>query len=152
AALMQLGQRLCDRKPQSRPLMALGELAFDLLEWAAKPRQSIGWDANTGIRNRDAHPAACRARANGDAASFGSELHRVGKEIEYDLLEQTLIGVEADIRSDAREELQALVIGSRRDHADRVVKEALQVDLLGIEPDSSGLDLRHVENVVDHFE
>ena len=37
-----------------------------------------------------------RARAHRDAAALGRELHRVGEEVEHDLLEQALVGLHAD--------------------------------------------------------
>ena len=45
-----------------------------------------------------------------------------------------------------------LVVGARRDDAHGVVEEAAEPDLLDVEPDAAGLDLRHVEDVVDDVE
>ena len=49
-------------------------------------------------------------------------------------------------------EREPLVVGAPRHHAHGVVEEGLELDLLGIEPDAAGLDLRHVEDVVDDVE
>jgi hypothetical protein len=43
-------------------------------------------------------------------------------------------------------------VSAPRHHAHRVVEERLEFDRLGIEPNTSGLDLGHVEDVVDDVE
>src|SRR5262249_45015358 len=48
-ALMKLGERFCDRQPQTRALMAFGELALDLLERPRKPRERIFGNADASI-------------------------------------------------------------------------------------------------------
>src|SRR3981189_2658649 len=45
-----------------------------------------------------------------------------------------------------------LVVGAPRHPAHGVVDERLELDLLGVEPDTAGLDLRHVEDVVDDLQ
>ena len=49
-------------------------------------------------------------------------------------------------------ELDLLVVGARRHDAHGVVEEAAEPDLLEVEADAAGLDLRHVEDVVDDVE
>ena len=63
-AAMQLGQRFGDREPEPRALVALGELAFDLLERPAELGERLLRDADAGVDDGDPHPAArTRARA-----------------------------------------------------------------------------------------
>ena len=69
--MVQLGERLRDRKPQARALMAFGELALDLLKRAAQSRERLLRNADAGIRDGDADPAAGRPRADRDAAASG---------------------------------------------------------------------------------
>src|SRR6476646_5782226 len=47
---------------------------------------------------------------------------------------------------------ELLVVRASRHYAHRVIEERLQLDRLGIEPNTSGLDLGHVEDVVDDVE
>ena len=82
----------------------------------------------------------------------GGEFHRIGKEIEHDLLEQPLVGAHADALGDVGGDLDPLVLGAGGNHTDRVVEEAAEPDLLHVEADAAGLDLRHVEHVVDDVE
>ena len=58
----------------------------------------------------------------------------------------------ADAAADLGGEREPLVVGAARHHPHGVVEERLELDLLGIEPDAAGLDLRHVEDVVDDLE
>ena len=57
-----------------------------------------------------------------------------------------------DTAPDPGGKLQALVVGASGHNAHRVIEERLEVDWLGIEPDASGLNFGHVEDVVDHVE
>ena len=63
-AAVQLGQRLGDREAETGALMALGELALDLLERTSELRQRILRDADAGVDDGDARPSAPR-RARG---------------------------------------------------------------------------------------
>ena len=58
--------------------MALGELAFDLLERPAQARERVLGDADAGIGDRQHDAAVGGAPAHGNAAAGGRELHRVG--------------------------------------------------------------------------
>ena len=46
-------------------------------------------------------------------------------------------------------QLQLLVLRACRDNAHGFVEQRIELEILEIEPDAAGLDLRHVENVVD---
>ena len=132
--------------------MALGQLALDLLERPAKPGQRIFRDAYAAIGNGNANPFARRPGANGDAAPFGGELHCIGEEIQHDLLQEPVIGHDADAPDNSSGQRKPLVIRARRNHAHCVVEEGLQLDLLRIEAYAPGLDLRHVKDVVDDLQ
>src|SRR5262249_58502714 len=109
--MVQLDERLRDRKPQARALMALGELALDWLERPAQPRERILWNADPGIRDRDADPAAGRPGANRDAAAFRRKLHRIGQQVQHDLLEQAMVGGQTDAAAEPGGELEPFVVG-----------------------------------------
>ena len=109
-------------------------------------------NADAGIDDGDAHPVLGGARAHGDAAAFGRELDRVGEKIEHDLLEQPLVRPHADALGDVGGQLDPLVVGAGRYDPHGVVEEAAEPDLLEVETDAAGLDLRHVEDVVDDVE
>ena len=51
-----------------------------------------------------------------------------------------------------RDQFELLVLRARRDDAHGFRQQAVEVELLEIEADAAGLDLRHVENVVDDVE
>ncbi len=50
------------------------------------------------------------------------------------------------------DKFELLVLRARRDHAHGFGQQRIEIELLEIEPDAAGLDLRHVENVVDDVE
>ncbi len=63
-----------------------------------------------------------------------------------------MVGGQTDAAAEPGSELEPFVVGTSGHHPHRVVEEGLELDLLGVEPDASRLDLRHVEDIVDHFE
>ena len=84
--------------------------------------------------------------------SVGRELHRVGEQVERDLLDRAPVGLEADAGRDAGGDLEALVLGARGDDAHGVGEDRVELDVFEVELDAAGLDLRHVEDVVDDVE
>ena len=155
-AAMQLDQRFRDGKAKPRALMALGELALDLLERPAEflaARRAV--DADAGIRDRDDDGAARhRAPRTDDAAAVGRELHGVGQEIEHDLLQRAAVGAQAQRRGAISAVNVQLLVLRRAPDTTRMASARIwsSSNVFEIEPDAAGLDLRHVENVVDDVE
>ena len=109
-------------------------------------------DADAGILDADHHRAARHAAAHRDAAVLRRELHGVGQQIERDLLERAPVGLEADAGRDPGGDLELLLLRARGDHAHRVGELAVELDVFQVELEPAGLDLRHVEDVVDDVE
>ncbi len=96
-------------------------------------------------------PPESRPR-NRDAAAFRREFHRVGEKVERDLLDRAAVGLEEQRRDDLGGELEPLVLGAGGDDAHRFGQDAVELDILEVELHAAGLDLRHVEDVVDHVQ
>src|SRR5581483_2023972 len=94
------GERFGDGETEAGALIALGELAFHLLERPAKLPQRVGRDADAAVGNRDEHVIAGAPAANSDATALGRELHRIGEEIERDLFERATISAQMQIGRD----------------------------------------------------
>ena len=88
-----MGERFGDRKTEARPLVAFGQLTFDLLERPAELVYGILWDADPVVLNGNCHVAAARSASQGYCATIGRELHRVGQKIEGNLLKRAAIGL-----------------------------------------------------------
>ena len=132
--------------------MRLGELALHLLERAPQVLQRVLRDADAGILDRDVHIAADNPGAHREAPAVGGELHRVGQEIDHDLLDGAAVGAQADRRLDLGLHGQSLLVDPRRDEPHDVGEERVEIERLERERGAAGLDLRHVENVVDNVE
>jgi hypothetical protein len=78
-AAVQIGQRARDGEAEAGALVALGELALDLLERLAEPPQRIRRDADPGVGDHEHDRVAQHLAAHGDPALVGGELHRVGE-------------------------------------------------------------------------
>ena len=87
--------------------------------------------------------------AHGDAAARRRKLHRIGEQIERDLLERAAVGAQLQFGRYASRQLQLLVLRARSNNAHGFVEQRIEAEILKIEPDAAGFDLRHVENVVD---
>src|ERR1051326_1016048 len=93
---MELDQRFRDREAKPRALVALGQLALDLLERPAEALHRLRGDADAGVLDGDGRGEGAGATAYRHAAAFRREFHGVGEQIEHDLLERPAIGPEAD--------------------------------------------------------
>ncbi len=152
APAVQFDQRLGNRQPEAGALVALGELALDLLERPPEPRQRVLRDADAGIGDRQHDALVGRARAHRDAAAAGRELDRVRQQIERDLLDGAAVGAQLQVGRYAGAERELLVLRARRHHAHGFAEQRVEVEFLEIETDAAGLDLGHVEDVVDDVE
>ena len=149
---MQAGQGAGDGEAQARARIGLGELALDLFEWLAEPPQRIRRDADAGIGDHENDRIRQHVAAHGDPAFVRGELHRVRQQVDEDLLDGAAVGEDGNGASDIGIQRQALVLGAPGHHAQRLRQELRQVELLHVELHAAGLDLRHVEDVVDDFE
>src|SRR4029079_15267328 len=95
AAVHELDQALADGKAEPRAAIAARYRAIGLAEALEDRGQLLGCDADAGIG--DAHPQAPTLgaifRLDGDAAALG-ELHRVGRQVEYDLAQPRRVAQE----------------------------------------------------------
>ena len=87
-----------------------------------------------------------------DGAAVRGEFHRVRQQIERDLFDGASVGMEHDTGGDIGIEREPLFAGAAVDDPQAVGKNLVELDRLGIEVDAAGLDLRHVEDVVDDVE
>jgi hypothetical protein len=87
-----------------------------------------------------------------DAAAVAGELHGVRKEIEEHLLQGAAVGFDHELRGAVAREDDVALAGGLADHLHAVLDDVGNVDRVDVERHAAGLDLGHVEDVVDHFE
>ena len=96
-------------------------------------------------------PSAARPRTV-TRPPAGVNFTALDKQIEHDLLERAAVGAQPELGRNLRDQLELLVLRARRDDAHGFGQQGIEVELLEIEADAAGLDLGHVENVVDDVE
>jgi len=133
-------------------VIALGQLAFDLFEGAAESGQGFLRNADAGVGDRHHHPVAHDAAADHDASAVGCELHRVRQQVDHDLFHRPAVGDDRNGAVDPAVERQMLAVAPACGNAGGFGDGLGEIELLRIELHTPGLDLRHVENVVDDVE
>ena len=138
--------------------MAAAGAAITLLELLEQDRQPILRDARAGIRDRDHHLPVTRlgareSQAHADAAAFG-ELDGVAGEVDQDLPHPVGVAQQAQghVLGDVEGDLDTLVLGAGRQQLDHALGERRQVEGLGREIETAGLDPGEVEHAVDQAE
>ena len=129
--------------------MALGKLAFHLLKRPAKPSKRVLGDADASVGDGERDAMVASSSAHSDTAAVRRKLHRIGEQIECDLFERAAVGAQLEFGRYARRQLQLLVLRARRDNPHGFAEQSIETEILEIKPDAPGLDLRHVENIVD---
>src|SRR6202521_2444458 len=89
-AAVQLDKALGEREPEAGALGLARVVAPDLLELLEHRRLVLGRDADAGVLHGDGDIGGVELRADVDAPAVGRELHRVGKQVEQDLLHLAL--------------------------------------------------------------
>ena len=109
-------------------------------------------DPDAGIGNHQHDFIAEQAGADHHLAAIGGEFHRVGEQVDDDLLDGAAIGHHGNGPLDIGIDHQALVLGAPGHHAQRFRQRFGQIERLHVELHPAGFDLRHIQDVVDHFE
>src|SRR5690606_15448779 len=163
----QLCELAADRKPQARAaVLARGtrvrllegfENDLLLLRGYADPR--VADCKSDDLVGRVEHliagrPAALRdVDAEADAALL-RELERVRQQVLQHLQQPLRVGIDraAELRRERRLELQAAVLRLVRESPLEHLLQARQLELLALDRDGAGLDLRQVQNVADQVQ
>jgi hypothetical protein len=150
-AAVHFRQRLGERQAKARAVIVARELFFDLLERARQTRQMFGRDAAAGIDDAQRKPRRAAARMHHDRALIG-ELHGVREQVQQDLLHRAVVGL--DLREFFRvdDDGEALLLGLALGEAHGLIDRDARIERARRQRQLVGLDLGHVENVVDQIE
>ena len=148
-AALQLGQRARDGEAKAGPGMALGELVLHLFERPAELAQRFLRDAAAIVLDGQHQRAGGVAGAHRYVAALAGEFHRVRQKVDDDLLDRPAIGEQRHRIGDAGFDGDRLFRRLQRDDANRFADQRTEIDFLAVHRELAGLDLRHVEDVVD---
>ena len=109
-------------------------------------------DTDTGVGDRQHDGVAEQSAAHHYLAAVGREFHGIGQQVDQDLLGRAAVRHHANRLLDVGVDHQMLVVGATRHHAQRFGERLGQIERLHVELHPSGLDLGHVEDVVDDFQ
>src|SRR5215468_7325682 len=151
SAAMQRGKALDDRQAEPGPFVRAIVGPARLEERLPEPRQVIRADADAVVRHRDRDRRTVEARAGGDAPAAIGELDGVREKIEQDLLQRPLVG--GDLRQaggNIGDQLDRGVARLEREQTQAIVDNRADREWLRHDLELAGLDLRHVEDAIDH--
>ena len=151
-ATVEAGETAREREPKPSALLRAGHSRVDLLKLVEDPILVLFGDADASVRNRKLHRVIEAARGDGHRSAFGSELHRVGHQVEQHLLDLAAIGVDVARRALADHQLDSLLGRQRLHGADDLAHDVGHHHRLQSKLHLAGLDLRQVEDVVDQTE
>ena len=154
----QLDETLRDGEPEPGTAVAAGGGGVDLAEGREQPVHPVLGDADPGVPNGELE--AVRARPGGlgvdvdDHLAFLGELDRVRDQVEQHLPQAGRVPHDScrHVLVDEAAQLDLLLPRTRRDDVERALDALPEIDRLLLELELARLDLRVVEDVVDHVE
>ena len=149
---MQFHEGLRDREAQPRAALGLGELVLDLLKGPAQLLDVARGDADAGIADRDGHHGALDACRDGDLAALRRELDGIREQVDEHLLEGAPVGPQREGGRHVALNGNTALEGPRAHQPHHFVQRRIGLQCLAFEHHAAGLDLRHVEDVVDDIE
>src|SRR5690606_23999506 len=149
-APVKLSQRSRDCKAKAGTGVVLRELVLDLLERTTELFECILWNAASGVLYAQHDRAGYLSGSHGDLATHASELNGIRQQIDDDLLDGAPVSVKHETFADLRGQHDRFLRCLQRDDAHSLKNERVEVDALALDRELPRLDLRHVENVVDH--
>ncbi len=150
---MQFDQGLGDGEAGARALMALGQLAFDLFERPAELGQRILGNADAAVGDAEHDTVAREARPRTVMRPpAGVNLTAFDKRLSATCL--TARRSARRRRSDDIRDVTSSRFSWAREETTRMdsAEQRIEIEVLEVETDAAGLDLRHIENVVDDVE
>ena len=155
----QLDEALRDGEAEAGPAEPARRRRVDLAERREQPVHPVRWDPDPGVAHRRARAGRSRIRVGSASTRTTTspavgELDRVREQVQQHLAEAGLVAEDPGGRVlvDQTAELDPLLPGARRDDVQRPLHALTQVERLAFEVELAGLDLRVVEDVVDHVQ
>ena len=154
----QLDETLRDGEPEPGAAVAAGGGGVDLAEGREQPLHPVLGDADPGVANGElesvrARPGWVGADVDDHLARLG-ELDRVRDEVEQYLPQAGRVPHDScrHVLVDEAAQLELLLPRTRCDDVERALDTRPEIDRLLLELELARLDLRVVEDVVDHVE
>jgi hypothetical protein len=155
-AAHHLDKSLGDGQPQARASVVPGGRGVGLHEGLEQPLLVLFGDAHPGVADLDPHqvgPGRVHRHGHRHLAPLG-ELDGVAGQVGEHLAEAAGVAGDhpRDGRVDGDHQLQALLLGQRRQQPDRALHQGPQLEVRDLEFEAAGLDLGEVEHVVDQLQ
>ena len=154
----QLDETLRDREPEPGTAVAARGRGVDLAEGREQPVHPVPGDADPRVPNGELEPVRARPGGLGrdvddDLALLG-ELDRVREQVEQHLPQAGRVPDDSCRHAlvDEAAQLDLLLPRTRRDDVERALDALPEIERLLLELELARLDLRVVEDVVDHVE
>ena len=149
---MQLDDLARQGQPDAGPAVAARLAHVHLEEPLEEPFGHVGWEARPVVLHHDPDGVAQVVERDGHVPAFGSELERVGEQIDEDALHPLQVAVHHAAARGDQLEIDAL---AQRERLHLIAEAAQVLDevVLGhLEPQPRLLQLGEVEEVADHLE
>ena len=145
----QAGETPADREPEAGSTVLARVAAVHLPELLEDQLELVRGDADAGVRHGEGDVVTPTGDGHGDRPLV-RELDGVAQEVEKDLLDLVLVGVEPrQVRIDRLHQAHLLALDQRLHRAEAEVNQRLEVEGHRADLDPAGLDLGEVEDVVD---
>ena len=145
---MQLDERPHQRQADAEAAARAVERVLALHEQAEDPRQHLARDADPFVLDAQNAAVAIRERPHADGPTRRRVLHRVGHQIQDDLVEAYGIGIDADLVELCVDDVAAGG-GAAAHHAERLLDRLRQAHGPALEHDLAGPHARGIEQIVD---
>jgi hypothetical protein len=155
-AAHQLDQLLGDGQPEPGAAVVAGGRGVGLREGLEQLVEALRVQADPGVADLEAHDVAlphAPGRADGhDHLALRGELDRVRQQVGEHLAQPRLVAADhvRDAVLDVARELQSLGVRAVGEQVGDVADHLAQIEVRLLELELAGLDLREVEDVVDH--
>ena len=124
-----------------------------MLERRREARQVFSRDTNTGIGHADIDFRSALLDRDRDLAASIGELDRIRYEVQHHLADRPMVGINLrHVGLGIQHHLDFLVLCLATDHAHSRVDRVHRINGLRVDCHLASLDLRHVENIVDHVQ
>ncbi len=157
-AAHQRNESLRNRKPEPGAAVAACRGGVDLAERLEERVHPIRRDADPGVAHCERETIGVRSggfRVDvDDNLALLRELDRIRQQVEQDLPESARVSDDSrrSVLVDQAAQLDLFLPGARRDDVECALDAFPEVDRLVLELELAGLDLRVVEDVVDHMQ
>lgn len=141
-----------DGKEKKRKGMGFGEMVLKMIEGMEDIEKWGFRNEEEGIMNGNEKGGEGIKGEKCDKEKIRGEIKRIGEKVDEKMIDREEVWIKINRVLDKSLERDVIILGMERDYKKSLIDEREEIDLIEIEREMKGIDIRNIKNVIDEVE